>query len=297
MTSAERPQRRRRPAAAREAAPTTTRKRSTKRAPSAASEGAAQTPDREAPPVSANPAPGSGPKPGPGTAGDDRAGEGADTDARPGFAETTSRIVRQAASILEEEIAAGVIAAKEVEKRFIDVDSLRGGDPGEVIQRFRRDTHEVVDIFLDLAHAATRSLGDVAGRAVRFRPMTMPGTRAGAPAAGPSVSNGAVPTLIVPTPVAPGGSSEVLLSVENDTESPTVTFELHTTDLVDQDGNRIAAEHVSFSARTLSVGPHETEKVGIRVSAPTGTPPGRYSGLIQASRMDQLRAILIVDIG
>jgi hypothetical protein len=297
MTSAERPQRRRRPAAARAAEPTTNRKRRTKRPPSGASGPAADAAERDVPPVDPNPAVGSEPGPAASATAENRASEAADTETRPGFAETTSRIVRQAASILEEEIAAGVIAAKEVEKRFIDVDSLRGGDPGEVIQRFRRDTHEVVDIFLDLAHAATRSLGDVAGRAVRFRPMNMPGPRGGTPAANAPASSGAVPTLVVPTPVAPGGSSEVLLSVENDTESPTVTFELHTTDLVDQDGNRIAAEHVSFSARTLSVGPHETEKVAIRVSAPSGTPPGRYSGLIQASRMDQLRAILIVDIG
>jgi hypothetical protein len=214
---------------------------------------------------------------------------------RAGFAETTSRIVRQAASILEEEIAAGVVAAKEVEKRFIDVDTLRSGDPGEVIQRFRKDTHEVVDILLDLAHAATRSLGDVAGRAVRLRPIGM-GMQRGE--SGPNtLAAGAMPTLMIPAPVAPGGTSEVMLSVENDTESPTATFEFHSTDLIDQDGHRIAAEHVSFSSRSLSVGPHQTEKVGIRVTVPTGTPAGRYSGMLQASRMDHLRAILLIDIG
>ena len=214
---------------------------------------------------------------------------------RPGFAETTSRIVRQAASILEEEIAAGVVAAQEVEKRFIDVDTLRSGDPGEVIQRFRKDTHEVVDILLDLAHAATRSLGDVAGRAVRLRPIGMGTERA---ESGPSAMGaGAMPTLMIPAPVAPGGTSEVMLSVENDTESPTATFEFHSTDLIDQDGHRIAAEHVSFSSRSLSVGAHQTEKVGIRVRVPEGTPAGRYSGMLQASRMDHLRAILLIDIG
>jgi len=211
-----------------------------------------------------------------------------------GFAQTTSRIVRQAASILEEEIAAGVVAAKQVEQRFIDVDALRSGDPGEVIQRFRRDTHEVVDILLDLAHAASRSLGDVAGRAVRLRPA---GIGAARPAAKESFMAGpSTPTLNLPQPLEPGGSSEVVMNVENDSDSPTAAFEFHNTDLIDQSGNRIPADQVTFSSESLTVGPHQTEKVAIRVTVPVGTPPGLYSGLLQASRLDNLKAILVIEI-
>ncbi len=210
-----------------------------------------------------------------------------------GFAETTSRIVRQAASILEEEIAAGVVAAKQVEQRFIDVDTLRTGDPGEVIQRFRRDTHEVVDIILDLAHAASRSVGDVAGRAVRLRPAGMaPRSRT----AETLMGGASTPTLTLPEPLEPGGSSEVVMNVENDSDAPTAAFEFHTTDLVDQEGNRIPADRVTFSSDALTVGPHETGKVSIRVTVPEGTPAGIYSGLLQASRLENLRAILVIKI-
>lgn len=210
-----------------------------------------------------------------------------------GLFEATSRIVRQAASILEEEIAAGVVAAKMVEKKFVDVDALRAGDPSEVIQRFRRDTHEVVDIFLDLAHVATRSLGDVASRAVRLAPgwTTSYVTPKPSPDAAPPT-----PTLTMPVPVSPGSSSEVVMNVENDTNAAVEAFEFHGTDLIDEEGHRIPANKVTFSRDSFSVGPHQTEKVAIRVAVPKGTPAGLYSGLIQASRVKSLKAILVVEI-
>jgi len=214
-----------------------------------------------------------------------------------GFAETTSRIVRQAASILEEEIAAGVVAASQVEKRFIDVETLRSGDSDEVIQRLRRDTHEVVDILLDLAHVATRSVGGMAGRAIRLRP-AMPGDAGGTSGGSPQPHGGAsaLPTLTLPAPVPPGGSSEATLTVENETESPTVAFEFQNTDLVDDVGNRIPADRITFSRQSMSIAAHETERIAVRINVPDGTPAGRYSGLVQASRMDHVRAILLVEI-
>src|SRR5580693_9551287 len=55
------------------------------------------------------------------------------------LAETATGVVARAASILEEEIAAGVVAAKNVESRFVDVKASRSGKPEEVLPRFRRD--------------------------------------------------------------------------------------------------------------------------------------------------------------
>src|SRR4030095_5970600 len=58
------------------------------------------------------------------------------------------RVLSSAVNILEEEIAAGIVAAKKIEKKIIDVDEVRS-NPEHLMNRFRRDTHEVVDIFLD----------------------------------------------------------------------------------------------------------------------------------------------------
>jgi geranylgeranyl diphosphate synthase type II len=64
------------------------------------------------------------------------------------FNETTANIVQRAASILEEEIAADIVAVKQVEKRFIKVSELHSGKPEQIIQRFRRYSHALVDILL-----------------------------------------------------------------------------------------------------------------------------------------------------
>src|SRR5205823_2923222 len=76
-----------------------------------------------------------------------------------GLARSVSRIVSQAAAILEDELAAGIGAAKQIEERFLDVAEMRSTSPDEVMARFRKDAHEVVDIALDLLNVPTRSLG------------------------------------------------------------------------------------------------------------------------------------------
>jgi len=65
------------------------------------------------------------------------------------FTETTSDVVQRAALILEEEIADDIVAEEQVEKCFIEVSQLHSGEPDEVIQRFRRDSHEPFHILLD----------------------------------------------------------------------------------------------------------------------------------------------------
>ena len=58
------------------------------------------------------------------------------------------RVLSSAVNVLEEEIAAGILAAKKIEKKVINVDDIRN-DPENLLNRIRKDTHEVVDLFLD----------------------------------------------------------------------------------------------------------------------------------------------------
>ncbi len=62
------------------------------------------------------------------------------------FAETTSRVVQKAAAILEEEIAKGIIAAKQVEERLKNVSVLHEGNPVAMIEGFRKEAHEVAEM-------------------------------------------------------------------------------------------------------------------------------------------------------
>lgn len=65
------------------------------------------------------------------------------------FGERTSEVVRQAASILEEEIAAGIVAARQVEKKLLKEDRFNANDFENVVQRFRNDAHSVVNMISD----------------------------------------------------------------------------------------------------------------------------------------------------
>jgi hypothetical protein len=201
------------------------------------------------------------------------------------FADTTSQVVKQAASILEEEIAAGILAARQIEDKFIDSTELRSGKPDEVFQRFRRDAHEVVDIVLDIVSATGRNATSMAQRVISIRG----GERNGPEAASTTV-------LTMPQPIKGGQTGEVSLVIENDGDATAEPFELHSTDLISASGPRIAAEAVSFDPKVIRVGSHQNQRVLVRVTPPSATEPGVYSGLIQSSRPDQLRAVLTITV-
>ncbi len=203
--------------------------------------------------------------------------------------ETTSHVVMRAASILEEEIAKGIIAAKEMEGKFVNIEKTRARDPEEVIQRFRRDAHDVIDIFIDLVSAASTR----AGQMVQTTINTGGGSRTGK---GETAAADKVPTLTMPLPVKAGESSQVEMTLENDSDKATDEFGFYASDLLSAAGDRIAAGQVTFKPSSLVIGPKKSEKVIVIVKAPKGTPPGGYSGLIQATNLNQLRAVLVVRI-
>jgi hypothetical protein len=201
------------------------------------------------------------------------------------FADTTSHVVKQAASILEEEIAAGILAARQIEDKFIDTAELRSGKPDEVLQRFRRDAHEVVDIVLDVVSATARNATNMAQRVISIR-----SSQRNTP------ETASTSVLSMPEPVEPGQTGEVSLVIENDGDGTTEPFELRCTDLISGSGLRIGSGAVSFDPKVITVGSHQTQRVLVRVAPPVGIAPGVYSGLIQSSRPDQLRAVLSVTV-
>jgi hypothetical protein len=71
---------------------------------------------------------------------------GRDGQSLEGAAASASAAVRQAASVLERELAAGLAGVRKVETRFT---KERRVDPGEfdaVLERFRSNAHELIDV-------------------------------------------------------------------------------------------------------------------------------------------------------
>ena len=205
-----------------------------------------------------------------------------------GIAAEAVRIVEQAASILEEEISAGIVAAKKVEERYVNVNSLRTGEAQEVMQRFRQDAHEVLDIVLDLINLSINAVSGMSERAMNIRSTTV------------TKENGngkeeALAELIIPEVLKTGESGKVGMLVENENENATGQFEFSTSGLLSSTGDHLSAQHISFDPATLEIGANDLEKVNITVFIPEGTPPGQYSGVVQASAI-QMRALLTVQV-
>jgi hypothetical protein len=203
-----------------------------------------------------------------------------------GLARSASRIVSQASTILEEELAAGIGAAKQIEARLLNVAEMRSTNPDEVMARFRRDAHEVIDIVLDLLNVPTRSLSGLAQRV----------SVGGGPVDGAAASPADAPTISLPGDVPAGTSATVPFSLENDGDAPTAEFEFQATDLVNAGGQKIPARNVSFEPATLTIPAHDRESVTISVEVPKETSPGVYSGLVLASKLERLRAVLVISV-
>jgi len=206
------------------------------------------------------------------------------------FAQRAAEIVGRSASVLEEEIAAGILAARQVEEKIIDVDTLRGGDQNRFARKMRRDVHDVVDILVDLVESGVKTAGGLAQRAIRLRPGEGPGSRQPPP--------GNIPTLTPSAPLAPGGTAEIVMTLENESDAETEEFSFKASDLINAAvGEQIDADQIQISPSPVSIAPNGTCRVTIQVAVPANTPPGVYSGLLQATRMDRLRAIVTVQVG
>ncbi len=197
-----------------------------------------------------------------------------------------SRVVQQAASILEEEIARGIVAAQEVERRFIDVGALRGADANHVMQRFRRDAHDLVDILIDLVHISARTVG----RAITLE--------AGSRPALPEAKNGVreMASIDLPGPISPGETADVSLTLTNSDPEDTPPFTFNTLGLVSAGGGEIAPEFVRFDPKQVVIEADGEVQLKVSVAVPKDATPGRYTGFLQSTHLDRLCATLSLDV-
>jgi hypothetical protein len=204
------------------------------------------------------------------------------------FSGTTSKIVSQAANILETEIAAGIEAFKKTEKKVLNSEKFRYEKPDEVMQRFRRDAHEVVDIFIDIVGVSLKNMEKVTNTVVIKTPLKKEKTEEA-----PVVKQ---PSITVPKALKAGETSEIPISLENSSDVQTDEFKLYSTDLVNDSGDRISSEVLQFMPPTVKIAPHTTEKIMVMVTVPSDARPGVYCGLVLAANMNQLRSEIVINV-
>jgi hypothetical protein len=204
------------------------------------------------------------------------------------FSETTSNVIQQAASVLESEIAAGVRIAQQTENKFPQIEKLRSEEPNVVMQRFRRDAHEVVDIFIDVVGATLKSVPNLSDpNFLRIGNVTVKPMQ---------VAQAQRPVIMPPTPVKAGGIAEIQISFENNRNVETEEFKLFSTDLISNAGERLPSGLVKFTPPSLKIAPFQTMQATVTIAVPEATSPGTYSGLVLASNMSELRSEIVIKV-
>lgn len=104
------------------------------------------------------------------------------------------------------------------------------------------------------------------------------------------------PLLKVPLPVNAGEIGHIPISLINDDPKDTLNHALHTTDLVNASGHKISADHINVSSNRSKVLPGESVDEQIEIRIPPGTPPGIYSGLLQAEESTVGQTVIQVTV-
>ena len=110
-----------------------------------------------------------------------------------------------------------------------------------------------------------------------------------------SFFDGPVPVLEAPGPVMPGASARSVLSLINEDDA-TARIVFVSTALIGAGSGAIPAECVSFNPNVLILEPGEEGDVAVCVAVPASTGTGSYSGLIRATPLDHLKAVLVVRV-
>lgn len=106
----------------------------------------------------------------------------------------------------------------------------------------------------------------------------------------------AAPVVSPTGPAAPGETAEATVSLVNEDEY-LAQIKFFGTDLVSQDGARIQADNLVFHPQVLMLEAGKSADITVRVVVPAQTMHGTYSGLIRASKLYYLHAVLIVQVG
>ena len=155
------------------------------------------------------------------------------------------------------------------------------------VSQLQEQVSQLVEQFVSLA---SRPPVPDAGTAL---PAIVPGPTSGSDTAGTVVEP--APVVAPPGPVAPGGTAQIRISLVNEDEQP-AQIAFFSTDLVGSDGQHIPAARVSCQPGDLTLAPGVVGEVLVSVAIPQQTRCGVYSGLIRASKLDYLHAVLVVQV-
>jgi hypothetical protein len=214
-----------------------------------------------------------------------------------GMIGNASRIVFKAAGILEEEIARGIIAARQVEEKYTDVPKLRAGKGGvenkqleELLVRFRKDAHDIIDMVIDFAAIAANNAEKISSRIINIRQENNGSTSY------PSTPPTQVPLIQVPGELKRGQETEVPLLLENDNKEESKTLSFINSPFTSSAGDQLPSSILLFTPNPLIIPAASRGSVNIKLTVPADAKPGTYTSFLEARNIESLKATIMIKI-
>ena len=182
-------------------------------------------------------------------------------------------IISEAASILDEEMAGGVLAARGARQ----TSRYTGSDSSSTVLR---QMHDLIDnmaaIWPSLQGASTLWPGasEPAASAVEHEPLA---------------------ELKPASALRPGQRATISMTLCNK-ESRSVRLVPAATDLLGSTGGRISSQLLEFVPREIRLEPREQKEMEIAATIPPETVPGCYSGMLVVSGVNYLRALIAITV-
>jgi hypothetical protein len=185
----------------------------------------------------------------------------------------TASIVSEAASILDEEMAKGVLAARSTGQA-----PRYGRSDSSTI--WLRQLHDLVD---NVAELWPSMQGPSGLQSALYAP------------AASSVSPESLPELKPRSPARPGERAIIQMTLCNKENHP-VRLVPVATDLLGSKGDRIACHLLQFTPSEIRLGPGEQRELEIGATVPLETLPGCYAGLLVVTGVEYLRALITIEV-
>ncbi len=199
------------------------------------------------------------------------------------------RVLSSAVNILEEEIAAGIVAAKKIEKKVIDVEDIRS-NPEDLMNRIRRDTHEAVDLFLDALTAVSKQLGilssTISAQTADIKEKAAPATPA----------KNSIAVITHDEPLKPGQEAVLYMSLSDEKAVEPVSIQLQKTDFTGTMQHKIHSRHIKLKPSSVVLQPGEEKEIAIHVTLPPDCKPGHYSALLTDNQNQSVKTIISIEV-
>jgi hypothetical protein len=223
-----------------------------------------------------------------------------------GILESASNIVLKAAGILEEEIAKGILAARELEGKLTDVPRLRSGQSNpdqrvdDLFLRFRKDAHDIIDLVVDLASVAAQNAGKVSSGLMRITTCGSTSTTGASSGSGakpaPPAAPPQIPLIQVPQDLHPGEEASFPVTLENDSTKEEKNIVFLSSPFTDAEGKQLSASALRFNPNPLLIPISSKATVEVTVSIPKNAKKGSYTSFVQGKDMESLKASVMVKV-